>query len=292
MTDCGAEAVLHAARPSLSIAAMNTAWMRPALAAAERNDPTLEAEEAAALLVAAQTLARERLDADDHWACMDALLMRPFPSHALMAMRSVGLLRAWLPEVDALFGVPQLCDGPEAIDVGLHQMRLVDETARADEPVAVRFAALMHKIGKGGTLREIWPSHYKHEMRALAQLDALSQRMAVPAHAMELARLVVAECDRVHRASDMRAGALASMLERLEAVERPARFEQLLAVCTCDFAVYPGHWAAEYPKAPRLRRALAAYLEVGEEGLDADALMLQRAQAIARALGSMGGAPA
>ncbi len=292
MTDWAAEAVLHVARSSLSIAAMNTAWMRPALAAAERSDPALEPEEAAALLVAAQTLARERLDADDHWACMEALLMRPFPSHALMAMRSVGLLRAWLPEVDALFGVPQLCDGPEAIDVGLHQMRLVDETARADEPVAVRFAALMHKIGKGGTLREIWPSHYKHEQRALAQLEALSQRMAVPAHALELARLVVEECDRVHRASDMRAGALASMLERLEAVERPDRFEQLLAVCTCDFAVYPGHWAAEYPKAPRLRRALAAYLEVGDEGLDADALMLQRAQAIARALGSMGGAPA
>jgi tRNA nucleotidyltransferase (CCA-adding enzyme) len=272
--------------------AMNTAWMRPALAAAERDDPHLQAGEVAALLVAAQTLARDRLDADAQWGCMEALLMRPFPSHALMAMRSVGLLRTWLPEVDALFGVPQLCDGPEAIDVGLHQMRLVDETARADEPVAVRFAALMHKIGKGGTPREIWPSHYKHEVRAMAQLHALSLRMAVPPDAMDLAQLVVEECDRVHRASDMRAGALASMLARLQAVERPARFEQLLAVCTCDFAVYPGHWAAEYPKAPRLRRALAAYLDVDADGLDADALMTRRTQAIARALGSMGGAPA
>ncbi len=267
---------------------MNTAWMRPALAAAERSDPALPAEEAAALVMAAQTLARERLNADDQWACMEAVLTRPFPSHALMAMRSVGMLRTWLPEVDALFGVPQLSDGPEAIDVGPHQMRLVDETARADEPVAVRFAALMHKIGKGGTPREIWPSHYKHEVRALAQLDALSLRMAVPPQAMDLARLVVLECDRVHRASDMRAGALASMLERLEAVQRPDRFEQLLSVCTCDFAVYPGHWAAEYPKAPRLRRALEAYLGVDDEGLDDDALMTRRAQAIARALGSMG----
>jgi tRNA nucleotidyltransferase (CCA-adding enzyme) len=276
---------------------MTTSWMRPALACAQRADPPLQPDEAAALLMAAQTLALDRLAPADQWTCMAEGLMAPYPSQFFMALRACKLLKQWLPEVDALFGVPQLSDATEPVDVGLHQMRLIDETARAAEPVAVRFAALMHKVGKGGTLREIWPSHYKHEMRAQDLLQALSERMAVPPQALDLATLVINECDRVHRASDMRAGALAAMLARLQAHARPARFEQLLAVCTCDFAVYPGHWAAEYPKAPRLRRALAAYLTVDAEGpdgetLDDDALMDARAHAIARALRSQSGPPA
>jgi len=291
---------LHAARRTRSISRMNTSWMRPALACAQRADPPLQADEAAALLLSAQTLALDRMSPVAQWACLSEALMSPYPSHAFMALRDARLLKLWLPEVDALFGVPQLSDAAEPIDVGLHQMRLVDELARAAEPLPVRFAALMHKVGKGGTAREIWPSHYKHEQRAQAMLDVLCERMAVPDAAVDLARLVINECDRVHRASDMRAGALAAMLERLQAVEQPCRFEQLLVVCTCDFAVHPGHWAAEYPKAPRLRKALAAYLSVDAdaaraEGLDDDALTMARAKAIARALrsmGSLGSAPA
>ncbi len=276
---------------------MNTSWMRPALACAQRADPPLQPDEAAALLLSAQTLALDRMAPDEQWACLAEGLMSPYPSQFFMALRECRLLQPWLPEVDALFGVPQLSDAAEPVDVGLHQMRLLDETARAAEPVAVRFAALMHKVGKGGTLREIWPSHYKHEQRALALLQALRARMAVPPEALDLATLVINECDRVHRASDMRAGALAAMLDRLQAPTQTARFEQLLAVCTCDFAAYPGHWATEYPKAPRLRRALAAYLSVGEEApdghsLDGDALLDARAHAIARALRSTGGPPA
>jgi tRNA nucleotidyltransferase (CCA-adding enzyme) len=182
-----------------------------------------------------------------------------------------------------------LNDGPEAVDVGQHQMRFVDETARIGAPLALRFAALMHKIGKAGTPREIWPSHYKHEQRAHALLDALARRIEVPADALALTRLAIDECDRVHRASDMRAGALATLLDRVGAVGQPQRFEQLLLLCTCDWAANAGHCAADYPKAPRLRRALAAYAATNVEGLDADAALHARAASIDRALR---GAPA
>jgi tRNA nucleotidyltransferase (CCA-adding enzyme) len=119
-------------------------------------------------------------DAAERWHLLAASLMAPRPAEVFEAMRASGVLKALLPEVDALFGVPALCDHAEPVDVGRHQLRLLDETARAQAPLAVRFAALMHKVGMAGTPTEIWPSHYKHEQRGQAALAGLAQRFAVP----------------------------------------------------------------------------------------------------------------
>lgn len=266
-----------------------------ALALARRDPPTpdatrrAEAEawatDLARLAALVPTLAIERATPAERWAGLGEALMLPRPSRYLRVLRGCGGLRRCLPEVDALFGVPQLSDGPEWMDVGEHQLRVVDEAARAQAPLAVRFAALMHKIGKGGTPREIWPSHYKHEERGQALLQGLAARMAVPADALDLARLAVSDADRIHRASDVRAGAMAAMLRRLQAPALPARFEALLQVCTCDYAAYPGHDAASYPKADKWRRALRASLACDLAGLDEDAALQRQAEAIALALG-------
>ena len=265
---------------------MRDQLIQHAQAAAHEARPSLSNDNLATMCVAVQMGVLERMTPSEAWSTLASALMTPYPAHFLEAWRACGALRRFLPEVDALFGVPQLCDGPEPIDVGLHQLRVVNEAARIEAPLGVRFAALMHKIGMGGTLRDIWPSHYKHEQRAQALLDQLQVRMAIPAPELDLARLVADECDRVHRASDMRAGAIASMLDRLDALNRPERFEHLMQVCTCDYAAYPGHTPADYPKAPRLRRALAAYRATDVNGLDTDAALTARAQAIARTLRS------
>ncbi|WP_428422268.1 HD domain-containing protein [Methylibium sp.] len=226
----------------------------------------------------------ERLTPTGRWGLLAAALMGPRPALFFEALRVRAELKGLLPELDALFGVPQLCDGPEPVDVGVHQLRLVNELARAQAPLAVRFAALMHKIGKGGTPREMLPSHHRHEQRGRALLDGLAQRIEVPDAALDLARLAIDECDRVHRVSDLRAGPIAALLERVQALARPERFEQLLCVCSFDYAVYPGHSAAEYPKAPRLRRALAAYAGADVAGLTPESALHARAQAIAHTL--------
>lgn len=243
------------------------------------------AADQARLAALVPTLAIARASPAEQWAALAEALMLPRPSRYLQVLRGCGGLRRWLPEVDGLFGVPQLSDGPEWMDVGEHQLRVVDEAAHAGLPLAVRFAALMHKIGKGGTPREIWPSHYKHEDRGHLLLQALATRMAVPAAALELAHLAVSDADRLHRASDVRAGAMAAMLQRLQAQAQPDRFEALLQVCTCDYAAYPGHDAASYPKAAKWRRALQASLACDLQGLDEDAALQCQAEAIARALG-------
>lgn len=261
------------------------------LTLAHRPAPPATRAELAALEAQVQSGALEALDAPAGWALLASLLLAPHPAQALRALRRAGGLRRWLPELDALFGVPQLSDAPWAIDVGEHVLAAVGEAAHTEAPLAVRLAVLAQPLGKGGTPREIWPHHVGHERRGQAVLDAWATRLALPADALDLARLAVDELDRVHRVADVRAGPIAEMLERLQAREQPERFERLLQACTLDFAAYPGHTAADYAKAARLRRAAAACRQADAAGpvADADTARERRAQAVARALGSTAG---
>lgn len=240
-------------------------------------------EAALALLMARGGVVR--MDAAARWRLIEAALLAPRPSLAFEALRRHRVLAVLLPELAALFGVPQLASSREWQDVGEHQWRFVDEAARVGAPLELRFAALVHKIGKAGTPREIWPSHYKQEQRGQAALDALARRVAVPAAALAFARLAVDELDAIHAVHELRAGPIAQLLERLQAAEQPERFEQLLALAACDWAAYPGHTRPSYPKAALLRRALQAAQRTQAPGLAGDALLQAQAEAIHVALG-------
>lgn len=263
---------------------MTSSFWRLALAAAHRDTPALPPEERPAWAAVAEALTQQPLPPGEAWLLLAEGLMAPHPGHFVQALREGGVLSRWLPEVAALFGVPELCDLPTPVDVGEHLLALLEETARADAPLPVRLAALTHALGKAGTPREIWPSHYKHEQRAHELLARLSVRFAWPVATLALSRVAIDELERVHRASDLRAGAITALLERLDAPGQPERFEQLLQLCTCDFAAYPGHRPEDYPKAPRLRRALAAYLATAVEGLDPETAQQRRAEAVHHAL--------
>lgn len=258
--------------------------IRLALGASQSQAAGLDAADQALMIAAVQMDAVERLTPGQRGQALSRALMSPYPIGFFRALRACAGLKRLLPEVDALFGVPMVADGPEPLDVGEHQLGLLAEVARRGEPLAVRLAALLHKIGMGGTPHPFWPGHAGHEARGLVLLAALARRIALPADALDLAALVIQEADRVHRASNWRAGAIARLLDRVQAQERPARFEQLLVVCACDYAAYPGHCAAEYPKALRLRRALEAYRGVACGGRDAAAWLQARALAIDRTL--------
>ncbi|MBL8279285.1 MAG: hypothetical protein JNL93_21520 [Pelomonas sp.] len=239
--------------------------------------------EAALVLLAARG-GIVRMDGTARWRLIEAGLLAPRPSLAFEALRRHRLLAVLLPELPALFGVPQLASSREWQDVGEHQWRFIDETARAGAPIELRFAALVHKLGKAGTPREIWPSHYKQEQRAHAALDALARRVDVPAAAIAFARLAVDELEAIHAVHELRAGPIAQWLARVQAAEQPERFEQLLALAACDWAAYPGQAGTAHPKAALLRRALQAAQCVDAQGLPVDAALQARAEAIHAAL--------
>jgi tRNA nucleotidyltransferase (CCA-adding enzyme) len=212
-------------------------------------------------------------------------LMSPAPSKMIKTLRGCGALIEILPEVAALFGVPDISDGEAEVDLGEHLMKSLDAAARRGASLPVRFALLAMNVGKSDSPREHLPVHYKHVERGRPRLEAICARFGAPAECRDLALLALAECERVHRVTKMRAGPVAMMLERLWAFDGPERFRELMMVCANDFCAHAGREGQSYPKAPLLEIALKACADVKENG-SAEARQSARAEAIAKAFRS------
>ena len=201
------------------------------------------------------------------WQELSRGLMEPRPSLMLEALRACGALARILPELDALFGVPQPPEHHPEVDTGLHILLVVDYAASRHLSLPVRFAALTHDLGKGETPRERWPSHVGHEERGVALIRGMCERLRVPNDCRDLALLCARHHGEIHRAQELRPATIVKLLERCDALRRPERFEDLLLACACDFHGRPGYEALSYAPAPLLRKALDA-----TRGVDAAAL--------------------
>lgn len=200
----------------------------------------------------------DHLVAERVWQELARGLTEARPSLMIEALRACGALAHVLPELDALFGVPQPAMHHPEIDTGLHTMLCLDHAAARGYSLAVRFAVLAHDLGKGATPPEEWPRHHGHEFRSVALLKSLCERLRVPAQCHDLAMLTARFHGDIHRAADLRAATLVKVLEHADAFRRPERFTELLQACASDFHGRPG-WES-LPYAPRgiMLSALAA----------------------------------
>jgi tRNA nucleotidyltransferase (CCA-adding enzyme) len=192
------------------------------------------------------------------WQELSRGLMEATPSRMILALRECGALARLLPELDRLFGVPQNPRNHPEIDTGDHVMRVIDQAALAGGALPVRFAALLHDLGKGLTPPEQWPNHGGHEERGAALADAVGARLRAPAECTGLARVVSRWHGQAHNGDRMGADALLDLLEQTDALRRPERFEQFLAACAADYHGRPGYEDRPFAQADRLRAALAA----------------------------------
>ena len=156
----------------------------------------------------------------DIWPELSRGLMARVPARMILALRACGALAAVLPEVAALFGVPQIADDPPLVDLGDHLLRALNEAARRNEPLSVRFALLVMNVGKADSPPEHLPVHYRHIDRGGPRIEAICDRFNAPRDCRDLALQSLAECERVHRTSEARAGPVALMLERLRRLRR------------------------------------------------------------------------
>ena len=222
------------------------------------------------------------------WPELARGLMAQTPSNMFRALYACGALAEVLPEVAALFGVPQIADDPPQVDIGLHLLRVLDEAARCDAPLPVRFAALVMNVGKSDSPPEHLPVHYRHVERGRPRIESLCERFGITAECRDLALLALVELERVHRVSEVRAGPVAAMLERLGAFDRPQRFAQLMTLCACDYRAYPGRATQDYPKAALLELAMQACARIDATTLvaahDPDALSARQQEARATAI--------
>jgi len=196
------------------------------------------------------------------WQELSRGLMEAEPSRMFEVLRDCGALAVLLPEVDRLWGVPQ----PEAhhpeIDTGVHLMLVLDMAARLAAPLPVRFACLVHDLGKGTTRADVLPRHIGHEQRSVKLLQAVCERWRVPVELRELAEVVAREHGNIHRSAELGAAALMRLLERCDALRKPERFAQVLQACECDARGRLGFEERPYPQRARLQAALDAALAV------------------------------
>ena len=207
----------------------------------------------------------DHLVAERVWQELAKGLMETSPSRMFAVLRETGALARLLPEVEALFGVPQRADYHPEIDTGVHVMMVIDEAARRDFALPVRFAALTHDLGKATTPADILPRHIGHEMRSVQLATALCERLRVPGDCRDLALLTARYHGDIHRAAELRPATLVTLLERTDALRRPERFRQLLQACQCDFNGRLG-WGERPYESPQLLLAVLAAVNRVEGG--------------------------
>jgi tRNA nucleotidyltransferase (CCA-adding enzyme) len=212
------------------------------------------------------------LVAERVWQELSRGLMEAKPSRMFDVLRDCGALQVLLPEVACLWGVPQ----PEAhhpeIDTGVHLMMVLDMAAQLHAPLPVRFACLMHDLGKGTTRADEMPRHIGHEDRSVELLLPVCERLRVPADCKELAVIVAKEHGNIHRSAALNAASVMRLLARCDAIRKPQRFHQALLACECDARGRLGKQNDAYPQAARLAAALQAALAVATEPIAARAI--------------------
>ena len=197
------------------------------------------------------TLAAERV-----WTELAKGLVEAYPSRMFTVLRTCGALAAILPEVDALFGVPQRADYHPEIDTGVHVLQALDYAARRGFDLPVRYAVLAHDLGKAATPASKWPAHHGHEAASVRLAERMSARLRAPAECATLARLVAKWHGNVHRLAELRPATTLDLLGALDALRRPERVDQLLDACECDQLSRPGAPGEDLPR-PLLREAFA-----------------------------------
>jgi len=206
------------------------------------------------------------------WQELARGLMEAHPSRMLTVLRDCGALARLLPELDRLWGVPQTAEHHPEVDTGAHVLLVLDMAARLQAPLSVRFAALTHDLGKGTTPRQEWPRHIAHEERSVRLLKTLCQRLRVPLECSELAEVVAREHGNIHRSATLGAEAVVRLLERCDALRKPARFVDILLACECDARGRLGKDEELYPQAERLAQALRAAQEVATNFIAKEAI--------------------
>jgi len=208
------------------------------------------------------TLVGERV-----WQEIQRALTEPCPDQFVSTLRECGALGVILPEVDALFGVPQPPKYHPEVDTGVHIMMCLQQARRLSDDPTVAWATLVHDVGKGITDPEKWPSHVGHEKLGLGLLDAIHRKIPVPKEYAALARLVCEHHTKLHRVKELRPSTLLSLLESLDAFRRPERLDRFLLACEADARGRTGLEDRDYPQRDYLNHAMTAMTKIDIAGL-------------------------
>jgi len=242
-------------------------------------------------MVAAKEL--DHLVSERVWQELAKALESEQPSLFFMALRDTNALASIFPEIDQLFGVPQVPKWHPEIDTGIHVMLVLDQAAKLSKEITVRFAALCHDLGKGTTPADVLPQHIGHEARSVELTAALCQRLRVPKDIQSLALKVAEYHTHVHLLFELRPATILKVFEALDAFRRPERFEHFLLAGEADFRGRPGYETLPMPEKEAFQHCFTAvkaitakpFVDAGLQGpAIAKAMHEQRVQAIKKVI--------
>jgi tRNA nucleotidyltransferase (CCA-adding enzyme) len=211
----------------------------------------------------------DALVAERVWQESEKALAEPAPGAFFRVLRECGALARIYPEIDALFGVPQPARWHPEIDTGVHTLMVLDQASILSGDSKVRFAALVHDLGKAKTPPSEWPGHRGHEERSVSLIETLAARLRVPGDYKDLAVIVARYHGIVHRAFELRPKTVVEFMERSDAFRRSERFARALLACEADSRGRAGWEGNAYPQREYLlsARDAAASIKPAPEDL-------------------------
>ncbi len=212
----------------------------------------------------------ETLVAERVWTETEKALSGNYPARFILVLRACNALAVMFPELERLFGVPQPANYHPEIDSGLHTIMSLNQATRLTENPVIRFAVLVHDLGKGTTPESEWPSHRGHEGRGVKLVNNICDRYRIPNKYRELACLVSKHHLDCHRIQDMRPDTVLKKLEQLDAFRRPERFRDFLIACEADARGRAGLEDSDYPQARFLNKALEEANNIDSKSLQAE----------------------
>ena len=212
----------------------------------------------------------ETLVAERVWQETELALSTDAPQEFVSVLKQCGALAVILPEVDALFGVPQPEKYHPEIDTGVHILMSLEQVAKLSDDATVRYATLVHDVGKAVTDKSKWPSHYGHEVLGIPLQQSIAKRLRVPNGHAQLAALVCEHHTKLHRVQQLRPSTLLGLFESLDALRQPKRLERFLLACEADARGRTGLEDREYPQRDYLNAVLEAVNQLDVEALLAE----------------------
>ncbi len=200
----------------------------------------------------------DALVAERMWQELARGLMEKQPSRFFTTLRECGALKKILPEVEALYGIPQPAHYHPEIDCFIHVMMVIDDTAKHERNLEVRFAALTHDLGKATTPEDTLPRHIGHEQRSVDLLKKMSERLRVPSDCRDLGLLVAQYHSHVHKVRDLRPDTIVKVFDACDLWRKPERFAQILLACESDAHGRTGHEHDAYPQSEYMLRCARA----------------------------------
>lgn len=168
------------------------------------------------------------------WKEMSRALMEPHPRLFFDTLLETDALHVVFPEVYRLKTALEARRWHPEGDAFEHTMLVLTQAAEFDFPLEIRYACLMHDLGKGITPRDKMPKHYGHDVNGVPLVESFSNRLTVPSKMRDRAMKATRYHMYLHKLHTLNAKTFVKMFDDMNALNDTHSVTILYCVGVCD----------------------------------------------------------